>query len=149
MQAQRTAGVHGWGLTVLRIVVGMVFLVHGLQKLLVMGFGGVAGFFGSLGVPAPGLLAVIVTLVELLGGLALIAGLFTRLAAILLAADMLVAILTVHLPNGFFVSGGGYEFPLVLLGACIALALAGAGEAGLGGALARRTRNPTLARLTR
>jgi len=55
-----------------------VFLVHGLQKLLVMGFGGVAGFFGSLGVPAPGLFAVLVTLVEVLGVLALILGLLTR-----------------------------------------------------------------------
>jgi putative oxidoreductase len=144
MEAQRVAGVHGWGLTVLRIVVGLVFLVHGLQKLLVMGFGGVAGFLGSLGVPAPGLFAVVVTLVELLGGAALILGLFTRLAAILLAVDMLVAILTVHLANGFFASEGGYEFPLVLLAACVALAVTGAGEAALDGALARRTRNPTL-----
>jgi len=127
----------------------MVFLVHGLQKLLVMGFGGVAGFLGSLGVPAPGLFAVIVTLVELLGGLALILGLFTRVAAILLAVDMLVAILTVHLPNGFFTNNGGYEFPLVLLAACVALAVAGAGEAALDRLLAARTRNPTLARLTR
>ena len=140
MDAQRVTGARGWGLTVLRIVVGMVFLVHGLQKLLVMGFGGVAGFFGSLGVPAPGLFAVLVTLVEVLGGLALILGLLTRLAAILLALDMLVAILTVHLPNGFFVNNGGYEFPLVLLASCVALAVAGAGEGALDGLLASRIR---------
>src|SRR3954452_892823 len=73
----------GWGLTVLRIVVGIVFLVHGGQKLFLMGFGGVASFLGSLGVPAPGVFAVIVTLAELLGGLALILGLFTRIAAVL------------------------------------------------------------------
>lgn len=149
MDAQRVDVVHGWGLTILRVVVGMVFVVHGLQKLLVMGFGGVAGFLDSLGVPAPGLFAVIVILVELLGGLALILGLLTRLAAILLAVDMLVAILTVHLPNGFFANEGGYEFPLVLLAACTALAVAGAGEAALDRVLASRTRNPMLARLTR
>jgi putative oxidoreductase len=149
LDAQTVDGVRGWGLTVLRIVVGMVFLVHGSQKLLVMGFGGVAGFLSSLGVPAPGLFAVIVTLVEVLGGLALILGLLTRLAAILLALDMLVAILTVHLPNGFFASDGGYEFPLVLVASCVALAVAGAGEAALDRLLAARTRNPTLARLTR
>jgi putative oxidoreductase len=149
LDAQRVDGVRGWGLSVIRVVVGIVFLVHGLQKLLVVGFGGVAEFLGSLGVPAPGLFAVIVTLVEALGGLALIVGLLTRLAAILLAVDMLVAILAVHLPNGFFASDFGYEFPLVLLAACVALTVAGAGEAGLDGVLARRTRNPTLARLTR
>ena len=146
MEAVRT---QGWGLTVLRVVVGIVFLVHGGQKLFLMGFGGVAGFLGSLGVPAPGLFAVIVTLVELLGGLALILGLFTRVVAVLLAVDMLVATLTVHLPNGFFVSAGGYEFTLVLLAASVALAVAGPGEAALDKALATRTNNPTLARLMR
>jgi putative oxidoreductase len=146
VEAVRT---QGWGLTVLRVVVGIVFLVHGGQKLFLMGFGGVAGFLGSLGVPAPGLFAVIVTLVELLGGLALILGLFTRVVAVLLAVDMLVATLTVHLPNGFFVSAGGYEFTLVLLAASVALAVAGPGEAALDKALATRTNNPTLARLMR
>jgi putative oxidoreductase len=139
----------GWGLAILRVVVGLVFLGHGFQKLFLIGFGGVAGMLGGQGVPAPGLFAVIVTLVEFLGGLALIVGLFTRIAAILLAVDMLVAILTVHLPNGFFVNNGGYELPLVLLAANVALALAGPGEAALDRLLAARTHNPTLARLTR
>ena len=90
MEAERIAKVQGWGLTILRVVVGLVFFVHGFQKLFLMGFGGVAGMMEGLGVPAPGLFAVILTLVELLGGLALILGLFTRLAAIPLAVDMLV-----------------------------------------------------------
>jgi putative oxidoreductase len=85
-------------------------------------------------------------LVEFLGGLALIVGLFTRVVAILLTLDMLVALLTVHLPGGFFTTNG--ESPLMLLAAAIGLALGGPGEAALDRLLAARTRNPTLARLT-
>src|SRR3712207_593592 len=93
---------------------------------------------------------VIVTLAELLGGLALILGLFTRLAAISLGVGMLVATLTVHLPNGFSVlPNGGYEFTLVLLATSVALAVGGPGEAALDRFLATRTNNPALARLTR
>ncbi len=150
MEAEGVARMQGWGLAILRVVVGIVFLVHGFQKLFLMGFDGVAGMMGSLGVPAPGLFAVIVTLVELLGGLALILGLFTRLVAIPLAVDMLVATLTVHLPNGFSVlPNGGYEFTLVLLAASVALTVAGPGEAALDRFLAMRTNNPALTRLTR
>ena len=88
MEVDRVTGPQGWGLTILRVVIGLVFFVHGFQKLFVMGFGGVAGFLAPLGVPAAGLFAVIVTLVEFLGGLALILGLFTRVAALLLAVDI-------------------------------------------------------------
>jgi putative oxidoreductase len=150
VESDRVARMQGWGLTMLRVVVGIVFFVHGLQKLFVMGFGGVAGMMEGLAVPAPGLFAVVLTLVELLGGLALILGLFTRVAVIPLAVDMLVATLTVHLPNGFFtVPNGGYEFTLVLMAASVARAIAGPGEAALDRFLAMRTNNPALARLTR
>lgn len=115
------------GLALVRIVVGIVFFVHGWQKLFMFGFEGTAGFLGSIGVPAPLVMAVVVTLVELLGGLALIVGLFTRLAAIPIAVTMLVALFTVHLANGFFVSNGGYEFVLTLFVANVSLALAGGG----------------------
>ena len=119
-----------WGITILRVVVGIVFVMHGSQKLFVVGFGGVAGFLGQVGVPAPMLSAVVVTLVEFLGGLALLAGFLTRWAAIPLAIDMVVAILTVHLPGGFFLPKG-YEFALTLLGATLALACLGSGEASM------------------
>ena len=146
VEVAQIAQIRGWGLAVVRVVAGVVFFMHGFQKLFLMGFGGVAGFLGGQGVPAPGLFAVIVTLVEFLGGLALIVGLFTRIAAILLAIDMLVALLTVHLPGGFFITNG--ELPLMLLAAAIGLAVGGPGEAALDRLLATRTRNPTLARLT-
>ncbi len=100
----------GWGIPVLRVVVGVVFLAHGVQKLFVRGFGNLAAFLSRFGIPALMLAAVIVTLVEFLGGLMLILGLYTRWAAAPLAIDMLVAILTIHFRNGFFLPSG-FEFP--------------------------------------
>jgi len=123
-------GLKGWGLTVLRIVVGAVFVAHGSQKVFVQGFGRVSAFLGALGVPAPPAAAVVLSLVELLGGLALILGIYTRYAAALLSAAMLVAILLVHLKAGFFLPKG-YEFALTLLAANLALVLDGPGRASL------------------
>lgn len=119
------------GLAVLRIVVGVVFFVHGYQKLFKLGIHGVAGFFGHTGIPLPVVAATIVTLVEFVGGILLITGLATRIPAALNAVDMIVAILAVHLKHGFYSSNGGYEFPLTLLAATVCLVLAGGGAASL------------------
>lgn len=119
-----------WGLAILRVVTGIVFFIHGYQKLFHMGIHGVTGLFGHFGIPLPAIAAVIVTLVEFVGGLLLITGLATRLAAGLNAIDMTVAILVVHLKNGFS-APMGYEHPLTLLGACICLVLAGGGALSL------------------
>ena len=115
------------GLTILRIVVGIVFLVHGYQKLFHMGFHGVAGFFGHAGIPLPMVSAVIVTLVEFVGGIMLVAGIGVRIAAALNAVDMAVAVLFVHLKHGFGAQNGGFEYPLTLLAATLCLALSGGG----------------------
>ena len=115
------------GLTILRIVVGIVFLVHGYQKLFLLGIHGVAGFFAHAGIPLPWVSAVVVSLVEFVGGILLVAGIAVRVAAALNAVDMLVAILVVHLRHGFSAQNGGFEFPLTLLGATLCLALAGGG----------------------
>jgi putative oxidoreductase len=118
-----------FGLAVLRVVVGIVFLTHGYQKIFKMHLGGVSGFFGHLGIPLPVLFAVVVMVVEFAGGILLITGLATRIPSVLLAIDMIVALLVVHLPGGYLKSGG--ELPLLLLAGVICLALAGGGAGSL------------------
>lgn len=124
-------------LLVLRLVTGAVFIAHGAQKLFVFGIGGVTQSFAGMGIPLPGVAAPLVAGLEFFGGIALVIGLLTRLAALGLAIDMLVALVLVHARNGFFLPNG-IEFVLLLLGASIALAIAGAGGASIDGAIARR-----------
>ncbi|MDP9201866.1 MAG: DoxX family protein [Gemmatimonadota bacterium] len=119
-----------WGMLPLRIVVGLVFLMHGGQKLFVFGLGGTADIMGKLGLPLPFMCAAIVIMVELLGGLAILLGVFARLAGALLAFEMAVAILVARLHGGFF-APYGYEFEFTLLGACLTFALNGPGQMSL------------------
>ena len=127
-----------WGLTILRIVVGIVFLVHGGQKIFVYGFAGVQGAFAQMGIPAPTIMAPFIALLELVGGFALIVGLLTKWVAILFAIEMIVAILKVHLKGGFFMPAG-YEYALTLFAASVALALAGPGAAALDQFIGKRS----------
>lgn len=122
----------------LRIAIGITFVAHGLAKY-TGGVDNVAGFFGKIGIPAPGAAAWIVTLIELLGGAALIIGLGTRIAAGLIAAVMAVAMFTVHWGKGFFVSGqGGIELVFILLFSAIAIALFGPGKYSLDAYLSKK-----------
>lgn len=120
---------------ILRVVIGIIFLVHGLEKFGLLGgpgLGGVSGFFGSIGIPAAPLMAFVVAVVETLGGLALILGLGTRIASILLAIIMLVAIFAAKLSQGTGLTGpGGFELDLALLAGLLALLLLGSGPAAL------------------
>jgi putative oxidoreductase len=119
-----------FGIALIRIMVGLVFVAHGGMKLFVLGIGGTSGFMAAQHIPLPLLSAVLVIGTELLGGLALIAGLGTRLVAWPLAFAMLVAVTTVHLAGGFF-APAGVEYPLTLLVASIGLGLTGSGAFAL------------------
>jgi putative oxidoreductase len=124
-------------LAVLRVVLGITFIMHGGQKLFVYGFDGVTGAFGQMGIPAPGFFGPFVGFVEFFGGIAIALGLLTRLAALGVGSTMVVALLTVHLKQGFF-NPGGVEFPLALLASAIALVLAGAGAYSVDSVIAKR-----------
>jgi len=131
-------------LALLRVVLGVTFILHGGQKLFVFGFDGVTGAFGQMGIPAPGFFGPFVAFVEFFGGIAITLGLLTRLAALGIGSTMVVAILTVHLKAGFF-NPGGVEFPLSLLASAIALVIAGAGAYSVDAVIAKRLDSETAA----
>ena len=122
-------------LTLIRLVLGVVFFAHGAQKMLGwfggFGFHGTMGMFTHGGMPAP--LAFLIICTEFFGGLGLILGLLTRIAALGITGLMLGAIFMVHLPNGFFMNwmgtqkGEGFEFHLLAIGMALALLVRGAG----------------------
>src|SRR2546421_1591345 len=113
-----------YALTILRLVLGIVFFIHGAQKALGWfggyGFSGTMGFFThQLGIPAP--LAFLAICAEFLGGIGLIVGLLSRVAAFGIACNMLVALFMVHRHFGFFMNwvgsqkGEGFEYHLLAL----------------------------------
>lgn len=121
-----------WGIFIVRLVLGIIFFMHGSQK--------VFGWFGghTLAASAAGMehmgimlpLAYLSIFTELIGGILCIIGLFTRLAGIGLFIDMIVAVAMVHFKNGFFIMGGpgpGYEFNVALIAMSLAVAVAGPG----------------------
>ena len=124
-------------LLVLRIVLGIIMIAHGAQKLFVFGIGGVTQSFTQMGVPMPGIIGPIIAIIEFFGGIAIILGLLTRLAGLAFAADMLGAIATVHIKNGFF-APKGIEFVLAIGTMALVLAIAGAGAYSADAAIARR-----------
>ena len=115
-----------YGIAILRIALGVMFLAHGLLKVLVFTLPGTAGFFESVGFP--GFAAYIVAPAEVLAGVALIVGFRTRLVAAA-TIPLLIGALSVHAGNGWVFSSanGGWEYPAYLVVAAIAQALLGSG----------------------
>jgi putative oxidoreductase len=146
------------GTAILRLVLGVVFFAHGAQKLLGWfggyGFSGTMGFFtGTMHIPAP--FAFLAIVAEFFGGVGLILGFLTRIAAFGIAANMVVAIATVHSPFGFFMNwsgtqkGEGFEYHLLVLAMTAFLMIRGAGALSVDRAIATaspsRTAQPHLA----
>lgn len=121
-----------YGALLLRLSVGVLFLLHGAYlKVFVFGMAGTGKFFASLGLPE--WFAWIVVLYETIGGLALILGIGTRWVAMFLGVHLLAAAYFGHAGNGwlFTNNGGGYEYPVFWAIACFALALLGSGAYSL------------------
>lgn len=119
-----------WGIALLRVSLGVMWIAHALLKLLVFTLPGTAQFFTSVGIP--GVLAYPVFAMEILGGLALVLGIYARQTALALVPIMAVAA-WVHFPNGWVHTspGGGWEYPVFLVVVSIALWLIGDGAAAL------------------
>ncbi len=137
----------GYGPLLLRLTLGGVFFPHGAQKVLGWfggyGIAGTMGFFTqALHIPAP--LAALAIATEFLGAIALLAGVLTRVAALGIIGLMVVAIATVHAPNGFFMNwsghqaGEGFEYHLLAIGIALALVVQGSGRWGIDAVFARR-----------
>jgi putative oxidoreductase len=131
--------------TTLRVVLGVVFFAHGAQKMLGWfggyGFQGTMGFFEHMGMPAP--VAFLIICTEFFGGLGLIVGLLSRIAALGIGVEMIGAIFLVHLPNGFFMNwfgtqkGEGFEYHLLVIAVAAALLLRGSGAFSLDRSLSK------------
>jgi putative oxidoreductase len=133
-----------YALTILRLVLGLVFFAHGAQKVLGWfggyGFSGTMGFFThQMGIPAP--LAFLAIMAEFLGGLGLVFGFLTRIAAFGVFCNMLVAVFMVHGQFGFFANwtgqqkGEGIEYHLLAIAITLALMIAGGGAMSVDAAL--------------
>lgn len=123
------------GLLIIRLVVGILFMGHGAQKIFGWfgGYGlkGTGGWFESIGMKPGITMALLAGLAELVGGVLFAFGLLTPLAGIMIAGTMVMAIVKVHGPNGLWATENGYEYNLTLLAIAIGIALIGPGQYAL------------------
>jgi putative oxidoreductase len=124
-----------FGLLIIRLVIGILFMGHGAQKLFGWfgGYGlkGTGGWFESIGMKPGVTMALLAGLAELVGGILFASGLLTPLAGIMIAATMVIGIAKVHGPNGIWATSNGYEYNLVLIAIAIGIALVGPGQYAL------------------
>ena len=143
---------HAWGTALLRIWLGILFVMHGYLGAAVLGPEAIAAYTTRMGFPAPAGVALAWYLIgaHLVGGALLVIGLWTRAAALVNVPVMASAVFLLHVPQGFFMTGiivdaaagralaGGYEFTLTVLVATLAVMLLGPGALSVDHALARR-----------
>lgn len=119
------------GLLIIRLVVGLLFIGHGAQKLFGWfgGYGlkGTGGWFESIGMKPGVTMALFAGLAELIGGMLFALGLLTPLAAVIITGTMVMAIFKVHAPNGLWAASNGYEYNLTLIAVAVGVALIGPG----------------------
>jgi putative oxidoreductase len=136
---QRLEEAEPWAIVILRLFLGFLFAMHGAQKLFGAfggaGMAGTAAFFNKYGIVPGGFWVWVVAIVEFVGGLSIMAGFLTRVWASALVIDMTVAIVKVHLPNGFFWTKAGFEFPLTLAIMALTILLTGPSVASIDRAL--------------
>jgi len=128
----------------LRLPVGIILMGHGAQKLFGWfgGYGlqGTGQWMASIGLEPGVVMAFLAGSGEFFGGLFILLGLLTRPAAFVVAITMLVAIFSVHISNGLFLSNNGYEYGLALLAAAVSLVISGAGKASVDEALSKSSK---------
>nr|WP_295974761.1 DoxX family protein [uncultured Bacillus sp.] len=120
------------GLLIIRLVIGILFIGHGAQKLFGWfgghGLQGTGGWFESIGMKPGVTMAIFAGSAELIGGILFALGLLTPLAALMIAGTMLMAIVKVHGANGLWVTSNGYEYNLTLIAVAVGVALIGPGQ---------------------
>jgi putative oxidoreductase len=109
---RKSSGAEDTAVTLLRLAVGIIFMAHGWGK--VTDVAGTAQSFAALGIPEPQIMVYVAIAGEFVGGLGLVLGFLTRIAALGTMFTMLVAIMAVHIGHGLFAKNGGWEYPLVL-----------------------------------
>jgi putative oxidoreductase len=134
------APVRDAALLIARLVVGVVLIAHGWQKVVTNGIGSTAEGFAEIGIPLPAASAAFVSVVELVGGALLVVGAATALVGVLVVLIMLGALVFVHIGKGVFVSQGGWELVGVIGAAALVLAAVGAGRYSVDYALGMRRR---------